>query len=90
MAELRISLSPPLMMEGRRRVGRRSHARLERHLRLVEAIDHPAVRAGPWRHAKGQGLAAAPWARQTGEGLPTIYCARFPMLTCSSTSYPRD
>jgi hypothetical protein len=40
-----ISLSPPLMMEGRRRVGRRSHARLERHLHLVEAIGHPAVSA---------------------------------------------
>ena len=45
MAEPRISLSPPLIMEGRRRVGRRSHARPECRLRLVEAIGHPAARA---------------------------------------------
>ena len=43
MAEPRISLSPPLMMEGCRRVGRRSHARPKRRLRLVEAFGHPAA-----------------------------------------------
>ena len=74
MAEPRISLSPPLMMEGRRRVGRRSHARPECCLRLIEATAAPPLRpsVAPGRAIRPEGLAAAPRVRQSacGEGRP--------------------